>query len=96
MAKKKVNKVTKKKTKKVVQKTSSNTNSNKQDVARFNLAWKNLIFFALLSFLFSGLYSYSTQELYMNLFLLLSMISGFLSLAFFIAFLVFLFKKAFK
>ena len=96
MAKKSVKKkVSKKKTKKVVRKKIPSKNKISSS-PKFSLAWKNLVFFALLSLLLWGLSSYATEELYITLFVLLSMISGFVSLAFFIVLLIFLFLKIMK
>ena len=99
MAKKKVKKETIKKkvsnTKKVARKKIPSKNKISLS-PKFSLVWKNLVFFALLALLFFGLYSYATEELYQNLFVLLSIIFGFVGVAFLIVLLIFLFLKILK
>lgn len=90
MAKKSV-----KKTKKVARTKIPSKNKTSSN-PKFSLVWKNLVFFALLALLLWGLSSYATEELYINLFILLSMISGFVSLAFFMVLLILLFLRIMK
>lgn len=63
---------------------------------RYKLVCKNLLFFFLASILFVGFYFYSEEIFYSNLFLLLSMIFGAVTLAFFVAFVVLLFLKGMR
>jgi len=63
---------------------------------KFQLAGKNLVFFFLISLVFAGLYFYSEEIFYSNMFLLISMISGSIALAFLVALIIFLFLKAGK
>lgn len=60
---------------------------------KINLVLKNLFVFAILFFLSLVLYQVSEAEIYLNLFLLLSILFGFVSIAFILVFLVFLFLK---
>jgi len=63
---------------------------------KMRMALANLLSFIIL-FVFSLLlYSVSNKEFYLNLFLMLSMIFGFLSVAFLIAYLIFVFRKIMK
>lgn len=87
MAKKRVKKKVSRKTAKKISKSSKN---------KFSLSWKNLIFFAFLSFLSFGLYTYTDEEMFKNLFQLLSIIFGFVAVAFLITFLIFLFLRLMK
>ena len=88
--KKSVAKVTKKKSvgknKKMIRSTSK----------KINLVFKNLIFFAILFVLSRILYAVSGNQTYENLFLLLSIIFGFVGVAFLIVLLIFLFLKVMK
>jgi len=81
------------KKKKVSKTKKTNLRSKTISNPKISLVWKNLVFFTLLSLLFFGLYSYATEELYQNLFVLLSIIFGFVGVAFLIALLIFLFLK---
>ena len=85
-----------KKKKAVKKKNLGKTTTGKLISPKFTLAWKNLIFFVILSLFFIGMYSSSTEELYKNLFSLLSIIFGFVAIALLIVFLVFLFMKIMK
>ena len=51
---------------------------------KFSLAWKNLMLFLALFLISTALYGFSSNPLMVNLFGLLSIILGFLTLAFFI------------
>ena len=63
---------------------------------KVNKVVKNLIMFVIL-FVFSFLlYSVSTNELYVNLFLMLSIVLGFVALAFLIILLSFIFMRIFR
>lgn len=90
MAKKRGGKTSKRKT----SRSSSETKSPKRMVVasqrKFNLVISNLLFFAVLFIIFLGLYYVSSNEFYVNLFGMLSIIAGFVSLALFIVYLVFL------
>lgn len=72
---------------------SSQSSSNGK---KFKTIWKNLLFFLLISALFTGFYFYSEDAFYSNLFLLLSMIFGAVTLAFLVALIIALFVKAIK
>ena len=63
---------------------------------KINLVLKNLILFIILFVLSFVLYYVSEQEIYVNLFGLLSVILGFIGVAFLIVLLVFLFLRAMK
>lgn len=63
---------------------------------KINLVFKNLIFFAILFVLSRILYAVSGSETYENLFLLLSIVFGFVGVAFLIVLLIFLFLKIMK
>ena len=63
---------------------------------KINLALKNLILFGVLSLIFFMLYSVSSNETYENLFLLFSMLLGFVGLAFLVVLLIFLVLKIMK
>jgi hypothetical protein len=83
-------KVVKKPVKKVVSKSKKFVRSN---VRKLKIVINNLIFFIILFVLSLILYSVSGEEMYINLFLMLSIIFGFVSLAFLISLLVLLFLK---
>ncbi len=57
---------------------------------RLGIAWKNLILFLILFVVSFVLYSASTSELFLNFFGVLSIITGFVFLAFLIIFIVLL------
>lgn len=63
---------------------------------KFNLALKDLLLFAILFFVFFLLKSVVSNILWKNLFLLLMIIFGFLTIAFLLVFLIFLFAKWIK
>jgi len=63
---------------------------------RINLVVKNLILFIVLTLISYILYAVSTNELFDSFFYLLSMILGFVSLAFLISLLVLLILKAMR
>ena len=63
---------------------------------KINLVLKNLILFVILFVLSGILYAVSGSEIYKNLFLLLSIIFGFVGVAFLIVLLIFLFLKIMK
>jgi len=66
------------------------------DPGKVNKVVKNLIMFVVL-FVFSFLlYSVSVNELYVNLFLMLSIVLGFVALAFLIILLSFIFMRIFR
>ena len=64
--------------------------------SKVNLILKNLLLFVVLFIVFFVLYNFSSLPLYENLFLILTMIFGFLSIAFLIALLVFVFMRLLK
>lgn len=56
---------------------------------KFSLLTTNLIMFAAMFIISLGLYSVSSNEFYTNLFWMLSIIAGFITLALFIVYLIF-------
>ena len=86
-------KTTKKRVSRVTNKSKRLVRASKRKI---NLVLKNLILFIILFVLSFVLYSVSEQEMYLNLFGLLSVILGFIGVAFLIVLLVFLFLKAMK
>ncbi len=60
---------------------------------RFGIALRNLILFLIMFVVSYGLYSASSSDLMINLFFLLSVIFGFVSLAFLLVLLIFVFMK---
>jgi hypothetical protein len=75
----------------MVKKSSVGTNEKK-----ISMVFRRLIFFLVLGLISFGLYSISGNELYINLFALLGVLFGFVSLALFIALLALLLVKALK
>ena len=63
---------------------------------RFTLAWKNLILFLVLFMISLVVYKLSSDSLLINLFGLLSIVLGFLTLAFFIVLVVLYILKSEK
>ena len=63
---------------------------------KFNLAWKNFLFWLILSILSLVLFKISSNPLWVNLFGILWVILGFIAVAFLIVVLVFLFLKGFR
>jgi len=92
MAKRKKSVKSKKKIKRSIGKSKSSNDSDKKR----NLAVKNLILFTIILVVSWGLYSVSGTETYQDLFFLLSILSGFVAIAFLIVLLIFVFMKAFK
>ncbi|MAG78876.1 hypothetical protein CMI40_00685 [Candidatus Pacearchaeota archaeon] len=88
MAKKKVKRKAKKKSRKVKRIVSKPKRlaSNK---TKFNLVMKNLSLFVVLFVLSLVLYNVSSNELLSNLFFILALVTGFVSVAFLIIWLVF-------
>lgn len=72
------------------------TKKVRYDKKKFNLAWKNFLFWLILSILSLVLYKVVTNTLWKNLFGTLWIILGFIAVAFLIAVLVFLFLKSFR
>lgn len=66
------------------------------DKKKFNLAWKNFLFWLILSILSLVLYKVVTNSLWKNVFGILWIILGFIAVAFLIAVLIFLFMKSFR
>ena len=64
--------------------------------SKFRMVVRNLILFAVLFIISYMLFSVAGQEIYINLFFMLSLIFGFVALAFLIAFLIFLFLRILK
>lgn len=96
MVKKKVKKKTTRKKalkKKIAKKKASKTIYTKK---RFNLVLKNLLFFAVLSLVSYLLKNVSGQEIYKNLFMLLSIILGAIAVTFLVILLVLFFLKKSK
>ena len=92
MKKKKVAKKTVSR-KKVVRKKVARV--SKQSISKYNsrLALRNLILFALLSLIFFMLYTVSGNELYQYMFYLLSLVLGFIAVAFLIVLLIIVFSR---
>jgi hypothetical protein len=63
---------------------------------KFGIVFRNLVLFVLLSLISYILYLVSESDVFINLFYLLWVVFGFISLAFFIALLVLLFLKWMK
>ena len=63
---------------------------------RIGLAWKNLILFLIIFIISFVLYSFSSNDLLKNFFGVLSIIFGFLTFAFLIAFIVLFILRATK
>ena len=63
---------------------------------KIGIVFRRLVFFLVLGLISFGLYSVSGNELYINLFALLGVLFGFVSLALFIALLALLLMKALK
>jgi polyferredoxin len=82
--------VRKKRTKKSVKRV---VRSSKRKI---NLAFKNLVLFVVLSFITFLLYNFLSNDLLVNLFLLLAIIFGFVAVAFLIVLLVFLVLRIMK
>jgi len=66
------------------------------DKKRFSLAWKNFLFWLILSILSLVLYMVVSNTLWKNLFGIFGIILGFITVAFLIAVLIFLFMKSFR
>ncbi len=89
-------KVKKRPVKKITRKTVKSKRMVRFSKKKINLVLKNLILFVILFTLSFVLYNVSSQEMYTNLFLLLSIIFGFITIAFLIVLLIFLFLKVAK
>ena len=63
---------------------------------KIGIVFRRLVFFLILGVVTFGLYSVSGNELYVNLFAILAILFGFVSLALFIALLVLLVLKVLK
>ena len=63
---------------------------------KFGLVLKNLVLFAVLSIVAFFLFKVSEKEMYVNLFFMIALISGFLAVAFLIVLLIFAFLKILK
>lgn len=91
-----VKKRVKRSSRKVVKKVSSKPKMVRSSKKKISLVFKNLVLFFVFSLIFVALYSVSSNELMINLFFLLSILFGFVSLAFLIALLVLLVLKFLK
>jgi len=89
MAKKKRGRKASKKTK-IIRKKTAKEGLVRSTKRKINLVLKNLILFAVLSFISFCLYTFLNNELFRNLFSLLAMIFGFVGLAFLIVLLALL------
>jgi len=102
MATKKKKKVAKKKnskkivSKKVIKVTKPIPKMTRSNKRKIIITLKQLILFAILFAISVLLYNLSNQEMYINLFFILSMLLGFITLAFLIVLLVLVFLKAIK
>jgi len=63
---------------------------------KVGLVIKNLLLFVILALISYALYSFLTNEVLVNLFLILSMVFGFVAVAFLITLLILLIMKSFK
>jgi len=83
------------KKKRVVRKVkrSSSSKASASISKRMKLAWRNLLLFLVLFLASYVLYSFSETNLFLTFFGILAMIFGFVSLAFFIAFVVLLISR---
>ena len=63
---------------------------------KINLVLRNLVLFVVISLVSFILYLVSSKAMFKNLFSLLAMVFGFVSVAFLIVLLIFLFTKLFK
>jgi len=70
--------------------------ARKKKVSKFKIALKNFILFFVLFLVSFVVYQFISNELYLNLFFILSVIFGFISLAFLIVLLVFFFLRKMK
>ena len=85
------------KRKNVVMRKSSSKKVVRSNIRKISLVSKNLITFVILFVVSLVLYSASSSNsIYENLFAILTMIFGFVSLAFLIVFLIFVFMKMLK
>jgi len=93
--KKKVNKSKKvSSAKKAIKQTKIRYPISKKEIpAKINLALRKLILFAALFIISYILYSISSNKLLSNLFWMIALITGFIALAFFIAWLIFIMMK---
>ena len=86
----------KKKRRVVRRATSKSVRLVRSSQRKINLVLKNLILFVILAILSVVLYSASGNELYSSLFLLLSILFGFVAVAFLIILLIFVFMRTMK
>ncbi len=93
MAKKKIK--SRKRAGRVISKSKIKTISSKQITSKYNskLALRDLILFALLSIISFILYTVSGSILYQDTFYLLTILFGFVSVAFLIVFLIIIFAR---
>jgi len=82
--------------KKSARKTGKSKKVMRSTKRKINLALRNLILFGVLSIISFMLSSVSSNEIYVTLFGLISMILGFIAFAFFIVLLVFLVLRLMK
>ncbi|MFH1585541.1 MAG: hypothetical protein ABIB79_02140 [archaeon] len=90
----------KKKVKKAKPRIKAKQKVSKSKVARaekkFKIVRRQLIFFVILTLISYALFTVSNEEMYMNLFEFLYVIFGFVSIAFLIIFVAFLFMRLMK
>ena len=79
--------------KKSVKRKSSRVVSSKR---KFDLVLKNLVVFVLLSLVSVGLYNVFTDEILVNFFGIVALITGFVAVALLISWLLLFFMKSFK
>ncbi|MBU2104848.1 MAG: hypothetical protein KKF67_03710 [Nanoarchaeota archaeon] len=89
-------KVKRKRRSSVVRRRKSESRNFTVKKDKFKQTLKNLIFFGILSLLFLGFSSYAEEEFYYNMFLLISMIFGAISLSFLVVLVVLFFVKIMK
>ena len=108
MARKKV--VKKRKVRKLLRKVKTKSSNIKKSVKKavsspkkivsskrkFSLVLKNLVLFVILFVVSLGLYNVFTDEILVSFFWMLALITGFISVAFLISYLILFFMKGFK
>ena len=94
MVKKKVRKGKARRT--VAKKSVSKTRKVVASKRKIRLVLRNLILFAILSALSFGLYNVFNDKILVNFFWMVSLVSGFVAVAFLIVYLILIFMKGFK
>lgn len=81
--------------KRIVKKKASKKPTKKQ-IKKNEIIVKNFILFIILFILSFILYTVSNQDMYTNLFFMLSVVFGFVTIAFLITYLIFFFMKVMR